>query len=81
MDYTLDDLRDAFDTGTFARGQAYAREGKVRHVTQTAKSCEGEVAGNGNNVYRQSARLQRQKKARHACRCSCISMKATWPST
>jgi uncharacterized Zn finger protein len=68
----LDDLRDEFDTGTFARGQAYAREGKVRHVTRTAKGCEGEVAGNGNNVYRQSVRLERHGDALDiAGSCSC----------
>jgi hypothetical protein len=44
----------------------------VRHVTRTAKGCEGEVAGNGNNVYRQSVRLERHGDALDiAGSCSC----------
>ena len=72
MDYTLDDLRYEFDTGTFTRGLAYAREGKVRSVAWTAKGCEGEVAGSGNSLYYQSVRLKWQGDALDiAGSCSC----------
>jgi hypothetical protein len=57
MQFTLDDIRSEFDSGTFARGQAYARDGMVRKFAWTNKGCEGEVAGSGSSVYRQSVRL------------------------
>ena len=59
MQFTLGDIRNEFDSGTFARGQAYAREGRVRKFAWTKKGCEGEVAGSGRSVYRQSVRLTR----------------------
>jgi hypothetical protein len=60
MQYTLDELRRQFDTGTFSRGQAYAREGMVRKFAWTRKGCDGEVLGSGRNVYHQSVRLTRK---------------------
>lgn len=59
MQFTLGDIRNEFDSGTFARGQAYAREGRVGQFAWTKKGCEGEVAGSGRSVYHQSVRLTR----------------------
>jgi hypothetical protein len=60
MQYTVDELRKAFDSGTFARGQAYAREGHVRKFAWTKDVCEGAVAGSGRSPYRQKVRMVRK---------------------
>ena len=72
MQYTVEDIRRQFDSGTFARGQAYAREGRVRKLAWTNQGCEGEVAGSGRSVYHQDVRVTR--KGAHisiAGSCSC----------
>jgi len=60
MQYTVDELRKAFDSGTFARGQAYAREGHVRKFAWADDVCEGAVAGSGRSPYRQKVRVIRK---------------------
>jgi superfamily II DNA or RNA helicase len=72
MHFTLDDIRSTFDSGTFARGQAYARDGMVRSVALTDRGVEGEVAGSGRSVYHQSVRVTQGKKhIAIAGSCSC----------
>jgi hypothetical protein len=72
MPYTVQDIRDQFDSGTFARGQAYAREGKVRKFGWTKNGCDGEVAGSGRSIYHQSVRVTRKgPRLTIAGSCSC----------
>ena len=60
MQYTVDDIRKQFDSGTFARGQAYAREQRVRKLVWTTAGCDGEVLGSGRNIYHQRVRVTRK---------------------
>jgi hypothetical protein len=60
MQYTVDDIRRQFDSGTLARGQAYAREGKVRKFAWTKNGCNGEVSGSGRSIYHQSVQITRK---------------------
>jgi len=46
-------IRHAFDSGTFTRGQTYARDGMVRSVQVVANRIHGEVWGSGHNFYEQ----------------------------
>jgi len=72
MPYTVADVRRHFDSGTFARGQAYAREGKVRKFGWTENGCDGEVSGSGRSIYHQSVRVTRKgSNLSIAGSCSC----------
>jgi len=72
MQYTVEDIRRRFDSGTFARGQAYAREGKVRKIGLTKTGCDGEVSGSGRSIYHQSVRVTRKGSTLSiAGSCSC----------
>ena len=54
MNFTIDCVRQQFDPATFARGEAYARTGKVIRVKRTADRIDAEVGGSGGNVYVQT---------------------------
>ena len=58
MHFSTTDLSRQFDSGTFARGQAYAREGRVLAVRRVGDGrIEGTVRGSGGKIYRQSILL------------------------
>ena len=61
MHFTHADLSREFDPGTFARGEAYARQGKVRHVMQDGRYIVGEVSGSGGQIYNQIIRLKTRR--------------------
>jgi hypothetical protein len=72
MNFTLDNIRRNFDPTTFARGERYARDGKVLEVDWTGGSVRGEVSGSGVSVYQQTIRVT---MGRHGAQfeggCSC----------
>ena len=72
MNLTPTDIRSLFDTGTFQRGESYARSGMVRRVLRAGDEIEGEVLGSGNSVYRQTIRLKPGRRGielRSECSC------------
>jgi hypothetical protein len=72
MHLTLDDIRATFDAGTFARGQDYARSGKVLHVERQGDTVSGVVEGSGRGVYHQSIALRPGRNGvRIAGECTC----------
>jgi hypothetical protein len=56
MNFTVQDILRQFDSGTFARGEGYARSGMVLSVRRQGDTLHAEVGGSGRNVYRQSIR-------------------------
>jgi superfamily II DNA or RNA helicase len=54
MRFTLEDIALRFDPATFARGEAYAREGKVMYVHHDGNRIKGEVGGSGPRAYQQT---------------------------
>ncbi len=72
MQYTLDDIRKNFDSGTYARGRSYHEQGYVRKLAVDDISIEGHVDGSGGQVYRQSVGVSRRKSGvRFDGDCSC----------
>jgi len=53
MRLTAEDIRRQFDAGTFARGEDYARRGKVLDVGMDGDTVTGVVEGSGGAVYLQ----------------------------
>ncbi|MES3021992.1 MAG: DEAD/DEAH box helicase [Pseudomonadota bacterium] len=54
MNFTLDDILDNFDNGTYRRGRDYAERGKVRAVALKGGRINSKVAGSGGTPYTQS---------------------------
>ncbi|WP_296943182.1 DEAD/DEAH box helicase [uncultured Massilia sp.] len=72
MYITLDAIRSQFDAGTFARGQDYARKGKVLGLRVQGDKLLAEVGGSGGAVYQQSIRRRDGRGGvRIEGRCSC----------
>ena len=72
MQLTFDDIRETFDAGTFARGQDYARSGKVLQVALEGDTVSGVVEGSGRAVYRQTIALRPGRNGvRIAGECTC----------
>ncbi len=59
MDFTQSQFADFFETATWSRGVAYAREGRVltASMDETNQIAAGSVRGSGRNVYRQTIRF------------------------
>ncbi|MES2935569.1 MAG: DEAD/DEAH box helicase, partial [Pseudomonadota bacterium] len=53
MQFTLNDILQDFDSGTFGRGTDYARRGNVLSVVDTGKHIEAAVKGSSGEVYEQ----------------------------
>jgi superfamily II DNA or RNA helicase len=72
MEFTREDVQRQFDSGTFARGEAYARKGNVIDVGVDDDAIDGEVEGSNHAVYQQTIYL---KAGRHGVAfvgaCSC----------
>jgi len=60
MSFTFRDLVKQFDPAAFARGEQYARTGKVLGVRQTTSTVAGQVDGSGSEVYRQTIKFKVQ---------------------
>jgi len=58
MKFTLDDIVRQFNPATFARGEAYARNGNVFGVDRHGDRIDGEVGGSGDRVYLQTIHLK-----------------------
>ncbi|QBE63779.1 DEAD/DEAH box helicase [Pseudoduganella lutea] len=58
MHFSIDDIRHQFDSGTFARGEDYARRSKVASVLWDDDVLLGEVEGSGRQVYEQTIYLK-----------------------
>jgi superfamily II DNA or RNA helicase len=72
MDFARADMVGQFDPGTFARGEAYARDGMVIAFSRERDRIDGEVMGSGDMVYRQAIRLAAGPRGvRFDGRCSC----------
>ncbi|MDL2356504.1 MAG: DEAD/DEAH box helicase [Pseudomonadota bacterium] len=74
MHFTLSDIRQNFDSGTFGRGQGYARSGKVRKLklADGGAQIDSTVSGSGSELYRQSIKVtQRSGVVRLKGACSC----------
>lgn len=59
MNYTQAQIRRFFDTATWERGAAYAREGRVLSMDRDKANSlvKAQVRGSGRNIYRQTIRL------------------------
>ena len=73
MEFTHDDIRRHFDAGTFARGEEYARKGRVVSIDiEFPDTLHGEVEGSGGKTYRQEIRVTSDKRGvRFRGDCSC----------
>ncbi|MDB5919616.1 MAG: helicase [Massilia sp.] len=74
MYFDLNDVLRNFDSGTYGRGQGYARSGKVRKlvVSDDATRIESKVSGSGGHLYRQSIDVRNDRKGvRFEGDCSC----------
>jgi len=58
MDFTYDDIKRQFDSGTFRRGEGYALEGRVLAVRREGDRIDGEVGGSGGSFYSQKIRIK-----------------------
>jgi superfamily II DNA or RNA helicase len=58
MNFTFECLVRQFDPTTLARGTAYSRKGNVISVLRDGDRIDGQVAGSGANVYRQTIHLE-----------------------
>ncbi len=65
MHFTHADLLRQFDPGTFARGDAYLRQGKVRRAELEERYLVGEVGGSGGHSYRQRIQLKVRHGSKH----------------
>jgi superfamily II DNA or RNA helicase len=57
MHFARADIVFQFDPGTFARGEAYARDGMVIDLRQEGDRIIGKVGGSGGSVYQQRIHL------------------------
>jgi superfamily II DNA or RNA helicase len=72
MEFTRDDIRRQFDPGTFARGEAYARQDRVVEIDVDGDRIYGAVVGSGSSLYQQTIRVKSDKRgARFSGDCSC----------
>jgi superfamily II DNA or RNA helicase len=73
MEFTRDDIRRQFDPGTYARGEEYARRGRVVSIDiEYPDTLHGTVEGSGRQTYRQEIRIVRDKRGvRFRGDCSC----------
>jgi len=73
MEFTRDDISRQFDPGTFARGEEYARKGRVVSIdVEFPDTLRGEVGGSGGKTYRQEIRITSDKRGvRFRGDCSC----------
>ncbi|MFL6635181.1 MAG: SNF2-related protein [Massilia sp.] len=62
MEFTRDDVKSQFDPGTFARGDAYAREGRVANIDLDGDRVHAEVEGSGGRFYGQTVRVANGKR-------------------
>ena len=72
MHFTRQDIVSQFDSGTFSRGETYARNGMVIAFNRERDRIDGKVAGSGNMVYRQDIRLSagpRGLRVNASCTC------------
>jgi uncharacterized Zn finger protein len=72
MLYTVDDIRQTFDSGTYNRGAEYHRRRKVLHVAIDGDVIKGLVSGSDNGSYRQTIKLSmsgQQKRLKVDCSC------------
>ncbi|WP_288380017.1 DEAD/DEAH box helicase [uncultured Massilia sp.] len=62
MNFTAADIARNFDHGTFARGEDYARRGKVIAASFVSdRDIEGKVSGSGGQIYYQTIGLKQLK--------------------
>ncbi|PWF49095.1 DEAD/DEAH box helicase [Massilia glaciei] len=54
MNFTLDDILDNFDNGTYRRGRDYAQHGMVRALARKDARITSKVNGSGGSAYTQS---------------------------
>ena len=74
MHFDLNDVLRNFDGGTYARGQGYARNGKVRTLVRSdhAARIDSKVSGSGGHLYQQSIDVRTDRKGvRFEGECSC----------
>jgi superfamily II DNA or RNA helicase len=74
MHFDLNDVLRNFDSGTYARGQGYARGGKVRQLVleDNDNRIESKVSGSAGHLYRQSIEVRNGRKGiRFEGDCSC----------
>jgi superfamily II DNA or RNA helicase len=74
MHFDLNDILRNFDSGTYGRGQAYARSGKVRKLvlSDDATRIDSKVSGSAGHLYRQSIEVRNGRKGvRFEGDCSC----------
>jgi len=72
MEFTRDDVIRQFDPGTFRRGEDYARKGMVIEIDRDDDRIYSAVEGSGDNRYRQTIRMKRDKRGiRFSGDCSC----------
>ena len=72
MHFTLNDIVQNFDSGTYSRGHDYAQRGKVRALAHTASAIDSKVVGSGGQLYRQSIGLvERNNGVRFNGSCTC----------
>lgn len=57
MNFTFEDIERQFDATTLARGEAYARQGKVIDVRRTGSRVDSEVEGSGSRDYQQTIHI------------------------
>ncbi len=57
MQFDSHDIRSNFDSGTYERGIAYARRGKVIDCIAEGAHIEGEVSGSGDEIYFQTIKV------------------------
>jgi hypothetical protein len=72
MNLSFDDIHRHFDSGTYTRGEEYARKGKVLDLRSEGGRLVAAVAGSGGAVYHQSIRLAEDRNGvRIKGDCSC----------
>ncbi|MDP3671519.1 MAG: DEAD/DEAH box helicase [Telluria sp.] len=72
MFFTLNDILQNFDQGTYGRGHDYARRGKVGALAHNAARIDSKVSGSGGQLYRQSIGvLERRHGIEFEGSCSC----------
>jgi superfamily II DNA or RNA helicase len=72
MHFTLNDILQNFDSGTYGRGHDYAERGKVRGFATNAASIDAKVSGSGGQLYHQSIDvLDRHNSIRFKGACTC----------